>query len=514
VARVHAVFSELLRHTKGRWARQPFVLTSWQAAGVVDPLFGQVEWDAAAGRYVRTHRVGWIELARKNGKSELLAGLALVLTVADDEESAEVYGAAVDRDQASIVWAVAERMVALSPTLSRRLRIYRQAKRIVDERTASYYQVLAGDALGNLGLNPHGVVFDEVHAQPDRGLWDALRTSMGTRAQPLMLAATTAGNDLAGFAAQEHAYSEQVAADPGLDRRRLVYMRNLPPDADPWDEGNWHYPNPALGDFLAISALRDEANEARLAPGRENAFRQYRLNQWVRSVTRWLSIDAWDASAGLVDEAQLDGRRCYGGLDLANTTDLTALCWAFPEPDGTVVLLWRHFCPEARLADLDARTGGNASAWARQGYLQLTPGNVLDHAAVLAQVDADAHRFDVADLAYDRWGMAQLRTDLADAGLTVTDMGQGFASMSPPAKVLERLVLAGQLRHGGNPLARWQAGHVVTATDAAGNIKPDKAKSHEKIDGIVAAVMALDRLTRAQPDRRRSAYEDAGLDVL
>jgi len=507
------VFSELLRHTKGRWARRPFKLTAWQLGDIVGPLFGDVEYDPAGKAWVRTHRVAWIELARKNGKSELLAGIALVLTVADDEESAEVYGAAVDRDQASIVWAVAERMVQLSPTLSRRLRIYRQAKRIVDQRTASYYQVLAGDALGNLGLNPHGVLFDEVHAQRDRQLWDALRTSMGTRLQPLMVAATTAGNDPAGFAAQEHAYSEQVAADPALDRRRLVYLRNMPADADPWDEANWYHPNPALGDFLSLGALRDEAHEARLAPARENAFRQYRCNQWVRSVVRWLSLDAWDATAGLVDEDALAGRRCYGGLDLANTQDLTALCWAFPGPDGAVQLLWRHWCPEDRLADLDARTGGNASAWARQGYLTLTPGNVLDHAAVLTQVDADAHRFDVVDLAYDRWGMAQLRIDLADAGLAVVDMGQGFASMSPPTKAFERLVLAGQLHHGGNPLVRWQAGHVVTATDAAGNLKPDKARSHEKIDGIVAGVMALDRLTRAQAPRR-SAYEASGLDVI
>ena len=511
--RVDAVFAELLRHTKGRWARRPFHLTDWQRDDIVAPLFGDVEWDPSAGRWVRTHRVAWIELARKNGKSELLAGVALVLLVADDEEGAEVYGAAVDRDQASIVWQVAERMVQLSPTLSRRLRIYRQTKRIVDDRTGSYYQVLPGDALGNLGLNPHGVVFDEVHAQKSPALWDALRTSMGTRDQPLMIAATTAGNDPSSFAANEHAYSEQVALDPKLDRRRFVYMRNMPVEADPFDEANWAYPNPALGDFLSVAALRDEAHEARLLPSKENAWRQFRCNQWVRSVERWLSIDAWDATSGSVDETALAGRRCYGGLDLANTADLTALCWAFPTDDGDVALLWRHFYPEDRIGDLDKRTGGNASAWARQGFLTLTPGNVLDHAYVLRQVDADARRFDVADLAFDRWGMSQMRTDLAEAGLPIVDMGQGFASMSAPAKEFERLVLAGQLRHGGNPLVRWQAGHVVVVQDAAGNVKPDKAKSHEKVDGIVAAIMALDRLTRALPVRR-SAYEDGGLSLL
>jgi phage terminase large subunit-like protein len=514
VDRVAQVFAQLLRHTKGRWARQPFALAPWQLEGVVAPLFGAVEWDAAASCYVRTHRVAWVELARKNGKSELLAGIALVLMVADDEEGAEVYGAAVDRDQAAIVWQVAERMVALSPLLSRRLKIYKQSKRIVDERTGSYYQVLAGDALGNLGLNPHGVVFDEVHAQKAPDLWNALRTSMGTRTQAMMVAATTAGNDPSSFAATEHAYSAQVAEDPSLDRRRLVFMRNTPPEADPWDESGWAYANPALGSFLSIEALRDESVEARRAPGKENAFRQFRLNQWVRSSTRWLSMDAWDASAGLVDEEALAGRRCYGGLDLANTADLTALAWAFPDDDGSVAVIWRHFIPEGRLAGLDARTGGMASAWARQGYLTTTPGNVLDHSAVQAQVDRDAHTFDVVGLAYDRWGMAQLRNDLADAGLVVVDMGQGFSSMSPPAKEFERLVLAGQLRHGGNPVARWQAGHVVVRQDPAGNIKPDKERSHEKVDGIVAAVMALDRVTRSGTPRR-SAYEGGnGLEVM
>lgn len=507
------VYREILVHTKGRYSRRPFQLTSWQRGEIIAPLFGDVEWSAEAGRYVRRHRVAWIELARKNGKSELLAGLALVLLVADDEEGAEVYGAAVDRDQASIVWQVAERMVTLSPTLSRRLRIFRQPKRIADERTGSFYQVLAGDALGNLGLNPHGVVFDEIHAQKSPDLWNALRTSMGTRDQPLLVAATTAGNDLSSFAATEHDYSLAVARDQSRDRRRLVYARNTPPEADPWDEANWRYANPALGDFLSIQALRDEANEARQSPSKENAFRQFRLNQWVRSVQRWLSIDAWDNSAAMVVESELAGRRCHGGLDLASTSDLTALAWAFPDENGSVQMLWRHFLPEDRLADFDRRTAGLASVWVREGFLTLTSGNVLDHRAVVEQIDQDARRFNVVDLAYDRWGMSQMRNDLADAGLTVVETGQGFASLSGPTKEFERLLLAGELHHGGNPLVRWQAGHVVVRTDPAGNLKPDKERSHEKIDGVVAAIMALDRLTRDGAPKR-SAYDGRGLDVI
>jgi phage terminase large subunit-like protein len=513
VDRVAAVFSDILVHTKGRWRRRPFELAAFQLHELIRPMFGQVEWDPDTEDFVRQYRVAWIELARKNGKSELLAGIGLTLLVADDEESGEVYGAATDRDQAALVWSVAEQMVRLSPLLSSRLKIYRSPQRIVDQKSQSFYQVLSSDVAGNLGLNPHGVLFDEVHTQRSSSLWDALRTSMGTRTQPLMVAATTAGNDLGSFAALEHDYCARIAQDPKLDPRRLVWMRNTDPEADPWDEANWHYANPALGSFLSIGALRDEAHESRLSPTKENAFRQYRLNQWVRSANRWLPIEAWDASAGLVAEDALAGRRCHGGLDLAATADLTAVAWAFPQDDGTVDVIWRHFLPEDRLAGLDARTGGQASQWARDGFLTLTPGNVLDHKAVLAQIDQDAHRFDVVDLAYDRWGMAQLRNDLQDGGMTVVDTGMGFSTMSAPTKEFERLVLKGQLHHGGNPLVRWQAGHVITQADPAGNLKPDKAKSHEKIDGIVAAILAVDRLTRDRP-ARRSVYDEHGLNVL
>ncbi len=502
--RAQQFFERILRHTKGRYAGCLFGLTPWQRDEIIRPLFGTVAFDKQVNEWVRLYRLAWIELARKNGKSELMAGVGLLLLCADDEQGAEVYGAAKDREQAGHVFRVARRMVELSPVLTKRLRVVESTKTIIDPQTDSFYRVIAADGAGNLGQNPHGILFDEVIAQPSRELWDALKTGMGARTQPLMVAATTAGNDPAGFAASEHAYCARVAADPRVDPSRFVYLRNTPADADPWDEKGWSFANPALGDFLSIQTLRDEAREAQANPAVENTFRQFRLNQWVQQHTRWIPLPAWDASAGMVVEDALRGRRCFGGLDLASSVDIAALAWDFPGDDGYHDVIWRFFIPEERLPDLDRRTGGQAAAWVREGLITATPGNVIDYQAVLRQIDLDAQAFDVVELAYDRWGMTQLSQDLIDAGMTVIPFGQGFASMSGPTKELERLVLDGRYRHGGNPVMRWMIDNVMVRTDPAGNIKVDKAKSGDKVDGVVAGVMGLDRATRHEPKKVRS----------
>lgn len=499
------VFEQLLVHTKGRWARQPFILGPWQRRDIVVPLFGTVEWSTDWRRWVRSYRTAWIELARKNGKSELLAGFAIVLFCADDEEGAEVYGCARDREQARVVYDVAERMVDLSPVLSRRLKVYRQTKRLVDERTGSFYQVVAADAAGNLGLNPHGVIFDEVLTQPSRDLWDAFETATGTREQPLMVAATTAGDDPVGLCATEHDYTERVLRQPHLDRRRFGYIRNTPRDADPFDPKTWAFANPALGQFKSRQAMRDDANKAKHNPAALKAFKQFQLNMWGTSaLTAWMDLQVWDETAGLVRVEDLVGRPAFAGLDLASSTDLAAWCVTVPtEPDDEGVrsfdALWRIWAPEARRTALDERTGAQASVWEREGFLRFTEGDVIDYQAILADIDEDARRFDITEVAYDRWGMTQLSQDLTDAGLLVVPMGQGFASMSPPTKEWERLIRQRLYRHGGNPVMRWMIDNVRVRTDPAGNVKIDKGKSADKVDGAIAAVMALDRALRQVP---------------
>jgi len=492
----HAVhfFEELLVHTKGDWARRPFRPAAWEEYEVIRPLFGVVEYEPSWARYVRRYRELYLSTGRKNGKTELVAGLTLYLTCADGEEAAEVYGLALDKDQASLAYRAAARMVALSPVLARRLTVATAARRIVDERTASFFTVIAGDALGALGVGPHGAYLDELLTQPNRELYDALRTGFGTRAQPVMMLVTTADNDPSGFAAAERAWSERVLADPELDRARLVVIHAAPRDADWTAEATWAMANPALGDYLDPRILRAECAKAMHNPAEERAFRQFRLNQQTPQAGRAVDLTAWDAVPPTV--SGLAGRECYAGLDLASTIDLASYALDFPDGAGGHDVLWRAFTPAERLTALDRRTGGKATAWAEEGWLTITDGNVIDYEAIKAALRADAEAYDLREIAFDRWGATQLSAELLDEGFPLIQTGQGFASMSGPTKEFLRLVAAGTYRHGGNPLVRWQAGNLITRTDPAGNVKPDKSRSADKIDSIVAGIMALDRAIR------------------
>jgi phage terminase large subunit-like protein len=508
VAHVLQFFAELLVHTKGDWARRPFIPAAWEIDEVLTPLFGTVEYDARRGRYVRRYRELYLSTGRKNGKTELIAAIVLYLTCADGEEAAEVYGLALDKDQAALAFNVAVRMVELQPVLSRRLTLARAARRIVDPKTASFFAITAGDAMGALGPNPHAAYIDELLTQPDRDLYDALRTGFGTRAQPLMLLVTTADNKPGGFAASERAWSEKVLDDPALDRRRLVVLHAAPPDAEWTDPETWKLANPALGDYLDPQVLADECNKAIANPAAERAFRQYRLNQQSVQAGRAIDLPVWDGRAAPIT-ADLGGRACYGGLDLGSTIDLASYALDFPDGEGGHDALFRVFAPASAMTGLDRRTGGQASVWAANGLITVTEGDVIDYEAIKEAMRDDAERYDIKEIAFDRWGATQLSLDLLDEGFPLIQTGQGFASMSGPTKEFLRLVTAGSYRHGGNPVARWQAGNLIVRMDPAGNLKPDKARSAEKIDSMVAAIMALDRAIRhAEP--QREDYAAAG----
>ena len=512
-AHVKAFFTELLVHTKGDWAFQPFIPTPWQDKEVLRPLFGQVIWDTERKRYVRRYRELYLFIARKNGKTELLAGIVLYLLVGDGEQSAEIYGLALDRDQASQVYRVASRMVELNPTLSGRLQLVKYARRIVDPKTASFYSVTAGDALGSLGGNPHGAYIDELLTQPSRDLYDVLKTGWGARSQPVLLMATTAENDPNGFAASEREWSERVIEEPSLDPRRLVVMYRTDPEEDWTSPAVWRKANPALGDFLDIRVLEDECNKAVANPAAERAFRQYRLNQPSQQTGRAIKLPVWDRTAGEVPWDHLltvhAGRACFAGLDLASTSDLASYALVFATETG-FACLWRHFAPEAQLVPLDRRTGGMASVWTASGALELTEGDVIDYGAIIEALEADRERVDISEIAFDPWGATQLSQTLQDRGWPLVQFRQGFASMAAPTAEFLRLVSAGNFHHGGNPVARWEAANLVTRSDPAGNLKPDKAKSMDKIDGIVAAIMGLDRAIRHETVEPEPEYVAMG----
>lgn len=498
-----AFFGELLCHVKGVWARRPFVPADWERDRVIVPLLATVEYDAGWGRYVRRYRECYLSTARKNGKTALIAGLVLYLLVGDEGvEGGEVYGLALDKDQASLAYRAAARMVALNPVLARRLKVARSAGRIVDESTASFFAVIAGDSMGALGVDPSAAYIDELLAQPDRELYDVIRTGFGSRPEPLLLLVTTADNDPAGFAASERSWSERVLEDPELDHARLVVIFAAPPDADWTDPEVWRLANPALDLYLDRRILADECRKAVANPAAERAFKQFRLNQQSSAFGRALDLDVWDRGDALGLAAALDGRVCYGGLDLASTVDLAAYCLDFPADDGSHDALWRVFTPEARLPALDRRTGGKASTWAASGELTITEGDVIDYSAIKVALRADAERYEIREIAYDRWGATQLAVDLLDEGFPLIQVGQGFASMSGPTKEFLRLVAARRYRHAPSPLIRWQAGNLTTRSDPAGNLKPDRSRSADKIDALVASIMALDRAIRHASDKQ------------
>jgi phage terminase large subunit-like protein len=531
---VQAFFSEILVHTKGRWARTAFHLLDWQLDDIMVPLFATVVWSDEFDCYVRQYRLAWIEVARKNGKSELLAGIALYLLVADDEDGAEIYGCAVDRDQARKVYDVAERMVQLSSVLSARLKINKAMKRIYDERSASYYEVVAADAGGNLGHNPHGVVFDEVLTQKSGDLWNAMRTGMGARTQAMMVAATTAGDDPQSFGKAEHDEMAKVAEDPARAPHVFVFMRNLAKDADPWDEANWHIPNPALGQFLSLQSLRDEAQEARNDPGKENAFRQFRLNQWVSQSTRWMPMHLWDDCTGELwlnpdwRRDELRGRTAYAGFDLAAKFDLTAWALVFPPeiPGGVADITWRFWLPETGLERLDQFHDGRFTRWVKQGWLTITEGSVIDYDKVIADISTDGQDFRIVGADCDEWSMWPVINRIGNAlGLDpeegeLTAYRNTYDRMSPGMTEVMGLVKTGRLEHHGNPVARFcfdqcEVRHAPYDPNLVRPEKPERGRDKARIDAVPAAAMATNAWkAREGMEPVRSAYEDEGLMVI
>jgi phage terminase large subunit-like protein len=329
----------------------------------------------------------------------------------------------------------------------------------------------------------------------------------GARTQPLVFAITTAGYDRNSICWELHDYAEKVSNGVVDDPSFFGYVIGAPAEADWRDEKVWKAANPAIGSgFRNIEEMRDLARRAEQAPALQNTFRRLYLNQWTRQETRWLDIRAWDATAGLLNESDLVGRPCYAGLDLASTTDIAALVLVFPLDDGELAVVPHFWVPRDTARERGLRDRVPYEAWAEQGLIELTAGNVIDYAALGARIARLGERYDIREIAYDRWGATQLVQDLQGAGFLCVPMGQGFASMAAPTKELLNLTLSKKLRHGGNPVLRWMADNLVVRQDPAGNVKPDKSKSTEKIDGMVALIMGLDRAIRNEAPKP-SIYE-------
>jgi phage terminase large subunit-like protein len=502
------MFIESLKHTKGTWWKQPFELIDWQEQ-IIRDLFGVLKPNG-----YRQFNTAYIEIPKKMGKSELAAAVALYLTCADGEERAEVYGCAADRNQAKIVYDVAVDMVRLCPSLNKRVKILQSQKKLVYIPTNSTYQVLSADVANKHGFNTSGVIFDELHTQPNRKLYDVMTKGSGdARMQPLYFLITTAGTDTNSICYEVHQKAEDIIAGRKIDPTfyPVIYGAD---ESDDWtDPKVWKKANPSLGITVGIDKVEAACESAKQNPGEENAFRQLRLNQWVKQAVRWMPMDKWDACAFPVDPEELEGRVCYGGLDLSSTSDITAFVLVFPprdEEDKYVVLPY-FWLPEETLDLRVRRDHVPYDVWEKQDLIETTEGNVIHYGFIEKFIENLGERYNIREIAFDRWGAVQMVQNLEGMGFTVVPFGQGFKDMSPPTKELMKLVLEKRIAHGGNPVLRWMMDNIYIRRDPAGNIKADKEKSTEKIDGAIAMIMGLDRAIRGGNDNGESVYDSRGI---
>jgi phage terminase large subunit-like protein len=528
-------FASHLQHTRGVHVRKPFILEGWQEWEVIRPLFGEVLYSQEHHRYVRRYRIGHIVVARKNGKSELAAGIQLYMLISDDEEAAEVYSAAKDTKQAGKVFDPAARMIQLNGKLSDHVKLFRNARRLVVERTASIYEVLTADAAGELGHNPHAFNLDEVLAQPNGTLWEAMTTAVGARAQELLYTTTTETNDSASFGASMIEEAERIQEDPTRAPHVFAFVRKLPstreglerlyrlfpghPDlpvsTDPFDERNWKWPNPALDGFKSREAMRRQAIDAHENAEKENGFRQFQVNQRVQQVTRYIQMDLWDENTGDLlmtpdwNWETYAGQRSWAGLDLSSKLDMTAWCLQFE--DGRI--RWRFWIPESVVPTLSEHTDGQFEQWCRDGWVVATDGDTIDYDQVMADIAIDCERFNIVRCVYDRWSGEPIRQRLSgETGLDMIESGTTYTQMTAPMNEAMRLLKARKVQHGGNPVARWMADNVEAKRpaddpDRVRPVKPDRQATGKRIDGMPAWFFALDGWLMSKPEAV-SAYED------
>ena len=504
-------FIECLCHTKGTWAGKPFDLIDWQEK-IIRDIFGILKPDG-----YRQFNTAYVEIPKKQGKSELAAAIALLLCCADGEERAEVYGCAADRQQAAIVFDVAADMVRMNPALKKRCKILASQKRLIYEPTNSFYQVLSADAYSKHGFNVSGVIFDELHTQPNRKLYDVMTKGSGdARTQPLYFLITTAGTDEHSICYQVHQKAIDIMKGRKHDPRFYPVIYGAGRDED-WSSSEiWKKANPSLGITVKMEKVKDAYNSAKENPAEENTFRQLRLNQWVKQAVRWMPMEKWDKCKVNFDEDDLAGRVCYGGLDLSSTTDITAFVLVFPptDEDEHYYVLPYFWLPEETLPLRVRRDHVPYDVWERQGYLKTTEGNVVHYGFIENFIDELGQKYHIKEIAFDRWGAVQMSQNLDGLGFTMVQFGQGYKDMSPPTKELMKLTLEQTLAHNGHPVLRWMMDNIFIRRDPAGNIKPDKEKSTEKIDGAVAMIMALDRAIRCGCVSEESVYDSREMLIL
>ena len=494
-------FIECLKHTKGKWAGSRFRLEPWQQF-VVWNIFG---WKHADG--TRRFRYTYIEIARKNGKTALAAGIALYMLFADGESRPEVYSAATIKDQAKICFSDAVAIVKATD-LKNYLTPFRNS--IVYDLKGGTMKPLSSDYGTHDGLNPSCAIIDEFHAHKDSGMFDVLKSAFGARRQPLMFIITTAGFNKAGacYAYRDNVIKVLRGVNEDDSLFGIIYTQD---SKEEWDDPKmWSKSNPNLGVSLSSDYLADQVKDAKNRPEAVRNVQTKNFNLWVDAERTWILDEKWMECIGTTPREELKGCACWGGLDLSNVSDITAYVLLFHENDHFQLLPY-FWIPEEKMQEKIRKENINYERWVAEGYVTVTPGNVIDYDFVKADILRIVADYDLQASAYDRWNSSQTIIDLQNEGMVCNPFGQGYGSMSAPTKEFEKMVLTGKIEHFGNPVLRWMLASTVVMTDPAGNIKPDKAKSMQKIDGIVASIMALGEWMTAQASEDENPYNQRGL---
>lgn len=486
-------FIELLKHTKGEFRGHNFKLLDWQHK-IISDVYGTM-----TDSNLRQYQYVYIEIPKKNGKSELVAATGLYHTFADGEMKGEIYGCAADRAQAGLAFDVAVDMVDQNPFLKKRCKYTASKKELKDLISGSIYKVLSAESYTKHGLNASCIIFDELHCQPNRDLWDVMFFGAGdARKQPILYVITTAGDDpdKHSIGYEIHDKAKKIINGEIIDNRWhcTIYGIDENYEGDIYDEELWYKVNPSLGHTIDIDKVRQAAIGARSNQAEEKLFRWLRLNQWVSTKKiGWLDLTLWDSTVGNWSLAELIGKKCYAGLDLASTTDLTGLALLFPPQEG--IPDWRFiieaWIPDANMKERIARDHVPYDRWVKEKVLHATSGNTCDYDFVRARIEMLAQQYDIEYLCTDPWNSRMLTQQLEKTGMQVIEVPQTISGMSPGMKEIERLLKSGVMTHEKNPLARWCFGNVVIATDGNMNIKPMKNKSRDRIDPIVALINAM-----------------------
>ena len=506
--RAVAFIETMIRHCKGDLTGELLILEEWQKEDLIKPIFGTKNKETGLRRY----RTVYCCIPRKNGKSTIGAAIALYMLFADEERGAEIFSCAGDRNQAGIIFNIAKSMIEMSPQLLQRGKIYRNS--VLYPSKGNSYKVLSSDAKLQHGHNAHAILFDELHTQPNRELWDTMVTSTGARSQPLIMAITTAGSSKTdgNICWEIHDYACKVRDGIIEDDSFLPIVYAADEDDDITKEETWKKANPNYGLSINKEYLEKEAAKAVEIVSYENTFKRLHLNIWTSSITKWISDAVWMQNSKKFDRNLLKGRECWGGLDLASTRDLSSLVLLFPMDDGFVLLPY-FWCPRESVYTRTIKSKIPYNQWEKEGFIEATSGDVQDYDFIQQRIMQLATDYNIKSIAFDRWNSSQLVINLTNEGIPMSPFGQGYASMSAPTKEFEKLVLRKEINHFNNPVLRWQMQNVALRTDPAENIKCDKAKSSEKIDGIVATIMSLGEfMTDESPGD--SIYNDRGLIIL